>query len=136
MAKTTYHGSCYCKAVRFSADIDFTTTPTGRCNCTSCRKRRWWSAQIAPEDFHLEAGEDHVLKIPTGGGSILHVCPSCGVLVFGKTDKQEWNEGPSVSISVPTLDDLEIDTLLAAPSVYYDGLHDNWWNPPDEVRHL
>ena len=93
MTKTTYHGSCYCKAVRFTADIDFETTPTGRCNCTSCRKRRWWAVQIAPEDFHLEAGEDHVLKIPTNGGSTLHVCPSCGVLVYGTTPKQEWNDG-------------------------------------------
>jgi hypothetical protein len=136
MAKTTYHGSCYCQAVRYTAEIDFETTPTGRCNCTSCRKRRWWSVQIAPEDFRLEAGEDHLLKIDTNGGSVLHLCPSCGVLVFGTTPKQDWNDGARVSISVPTLDDLEVETLLAAPAIYYDGLHDNWWNPPEEVRHL
>jgi hypothetical protein len=135
MAKTTYHGSCYCKAVRFSADIDFATTATGRCNCTSCRKRRWWAAQIAPEDFHIEAGEDHCLKIETGGG-VLNLCPSCGVLVFSRAPKTEWNDGPQVSVSVAALDDLDAATLIAAPAIYYDGLNDNWWNPPDEVRHL
>ena len=136
MPKTTYHGSCYCKSVRFTADIDFDTTPTGRCNCTSCRKRRWWSAQIAPEAFHLEAGGDHCLKIETGGGSVLHLCPSCGVIVYSTIPKTDWNDGPRIAISVPALDDLAPETLLAAPATYYDGLHDNWWNPPEEVRHL
>lgn len=136
MPKKTYHGSCCCGQVHFTADIDFETSPTGRCNCTSCRKRRWWSVHVRPEDFHIEAGTDRVLTIQTKAGAILHACPSCGVLVFARTEKLEWNDGPRVSISIPALDDLDVETLLAAPAVFYDGLHDNWWNPPNEVRHL
>ena len=136
MSLKTYHGSCYCKTVRYSAEIDFETSSTLRCNCNSCRKRRWWTVQVAPEAFHLEAGEEHCLKIETGGGATLRLCPTCGVLVYGTIPKMEWNDGARVSIAIPSLDDLEVDTLLAAPAVYYDGLHDDWWTPPTEVRHL
>jgi hypothetical protein len=136
MSMKTYHGSCYCGQVHFEADIDFESTPTGRCNCTSCRKRRWWAVQIPPEDVRVRKGEDHCLVIKTNGGAALYFCPDCGVLVFGRTEKQDWNDGPRVSVSVAALDGLEPETLIAAPAVYSDGLHDNWWNPPAEIRHL
>jgi hypothetical protein len=44
--------------------------------------------------------------------------------------------GEYVGVQVSTLDDLPLGDLLAAPVHYADGLHDNWMNRPDEVRHL
>ena len=56
MTMKTYHGSCQCKRVRFEADIDL-SQGTGKCNCTSCWKRRWWSVKVKPEHFRSLGGE-------------------------------------------------------------------------------
>ncbi|MEO8314263.1 MAG: hypothetical protein ABI645_05655 [Pseudomonadota bacterium] len=41
-----------------------------------------------------------------------------------------------VSVRLPALDDLPVAELIAAPVHYMDGRHDNWQNPPDEIRQL
>jgi hypothetical protein len=44
--------------------------------------------------------------------------------------------GAYVGVRIAALDDLSVDELLEKPTKYCDGLHDNWWNSPAEVRHL
>jgi len=132
MSVKTYHGSCQCGAVRFEAEIDL-SEGTGKCNCTSCRKRRWWSASVKPDAFRALAGEDTM--VPNRAGTALF-CPGCGITPFGRVAKAEWNDGESVSINVACLDDATPDELIAAPVTYYDGLNDNWWAVPSETRHL
>lgn len=37
----TYKGSCHCGAVRFEAELDL-AQPSFRCNCSICRRNRFW----------------------------------------------------------------------------------------------
>ena len=60
----------------------------------------------------------------------------CGVRPYGWVDVAEWNDTEYVSVNVACLDNLDPAELIAAPVQYMDGLHDNWWNPPAETRHL
>jgi hypothetical protein len=135
MAKKTYQGSCHCGRVKFEAAFDL-AEGTGKCNCTSCWKKRLWSARAKPGDFKAIAGEQETSRYDAdtkkGGG----FCKHCGVLTYGWVPKAEWNPEEYVSIAVSSLDDLDPAELAAAPVQYMDGRHDNWWEKPAETRHL
>lgn len=135
MSTKTYHGSCHCGAVKFEAEIDL-SQGTGKCNCTSCMKRRWWSATVKPEAFRALAGEDNLSRNVAGGLARTSFCITCGVTPYSRTEAAEWNDGESVSINVACLDDVTPEELISAPVAYYDGLNDNWWETPGEVGHL
>ncbi|MEZ4405142.1 MAG: GFA family protein [Polyangiales bacterium] len=128
MEKKQYTGSCACGRVRFEAAFDV-SQGTHKCNCTSCWKRRWWSVKVQPEDFRALSGEGAF--DPSG-----RFCASCGVCPYRHAPVAEWNPAAYVSVNVAALDDLPPADLVAAKVTYYDGLHDNWWSTPDEVRHL
>jgi hypothetical protein len=136
--KKTYHGSCHCKAVTFEADIDL-DHGTGKCNCTFCWKQRNWSAgQLKASDFRLRSGEaflaDYARK-QEGAETHSRFCSKCGIRIYGH-GHIEAAGGDFVSVYLAALDDLPVESLVAAPVQYMDGLHDNWWNAPDETRHL
>lgn len=136
MAKKTYQGSCHCGRVRFEAALDL-SKGTGKCNCRSCWKRRWWSARAETSDFRSIQGEAELSKYRPGadkghGG----FCKHCGVTPYGFVDKAEWNDAEYVSINVACLDDLDPAELVAAPVQYMDGRADNWWSAPVEYRQL
>jgi hypothetical protein len=136
MTQRTYRGTCICGGVRFEADIDL-QQGTGKCNCTSCWKRRWWSVQVKPESFRSLAGAEKLSKYrpghETGHGGF---CTECGVTPYGWVEAAEWNNGAYVSVNVACLDDLDPVELVEAPVQYMDGRADNWWSPPAETRHL
>lgn len=136
MAKKTYQGSCHCGRIKFQADIDL-SQGTGKCNCTSCWKKRWWSVQIKPEDFRpLQGAEELSAYKPGAERGHRGFCKHCGVIPYGWIDAAEWNDGEKVAINVAALDDLDAAELATAPVKYMDGRHDNWWNTPKETRHL
>lgn len=137
--KTTYHGSCHCKAVTFEADIDL-DQGTGKCNCTMCWKQRMWNAgQLAPVDFRLLSGEEALSDYSKSGdwGETHHrFCSICGIATHGHGRIEMMGGKPYVSVHLAALNHLPVDDLVSAPLAFMDGLHDNWRNAPAETRHL
>jgi len=135
--RKTYHGSCHCKVVRFTADLDL-SQGTGKCNCTFCWKQRMWKAYGQPGDVTVLSGEEALVdyaKVGDGGESHHRFCGRCGIALFGDGDLKE-NGGPFVAVHLSALDDLPLAELLDAPVRYMDGLNDAWGNPPAETRQL
>ena len=130
----TYQGSCHCKRVRFEVGIDL-SAGTFRCNCTSCFKRRWWSAKAKPANFRLLAGGDELVgsKAEQGPGGF---CKHCGIVTFYSVPAAEWNDGAYVGINVAALDGLDPKELAAIPITYLDGLHDTWQPITDLTSYL
>jgi hypothetical protein len=130
----TYTGSCHCKAVRYEVDADL-TEGTNRCNCTYCGKSRNWSLSTKPAHFRLLTPESTLGAYRVGGENRHEFCARCGVRTFSRGNIPEIG-GEFVTVQVSTLDEVPVDELLSGPIRYLDGLHDNWWTPPAEIRHL
>jgi hypothetical protein len=132
--RKTYHGSCHCGAVRFEADIDL-TQPTYRCNCSICRRNRFWPAIVRPEDFRLLAGQDQLTRYLFNTRRNEHwFCRTCGVRPFGVGNAA----GPDriYGVNLGCLEDASDAELAAAPIVYIDGRDDHWQSAPAITTHL
>lgn len=135
----TYHGSCFCGAVGFEADGDL-AEGTMRCNCSFCRKMRYWEMRLPdPDGFRLTRGDVYLAETPRAqdDGIDMHhwFCARCGTRLWTQGDIAEMG-GRFLQVCVSALDDAGQDELIAAPVWWADGAHDNWWNPAPETRHL
>lgn len=135
----TYHGSCFCGAVRFEADGDL-AQGTMRCNCSFCRKMRYWEMRLPdPMGFRVMTGTEKLAETPRrqadGVNMHHHFCACCGTRLWTEGDIPEMG-GHFVLVCVSALDDASEAELIAAPIHYADGAHDAWWDPAPETRHL
>ncbi len=132
--KKTYHGSCHCGAVRIEARIDLAQGSL-RCNCSICRKARFWPVVVQPEDFRLLAGEGDLVNYQFASKRDAHFfCRHCGIRSFGTGKSARW--GAFYGVNLSCLDDASEAELAAVPITYLDGRNDIWDTPPAETRHL
>jgi len=130
----TYRGSCHCGAVSFEAEIDLAQS-TYRCNCSICRRTRFWPAIAKPDGFRLLTGESELTKYVFNTRKNHHYfCKHCGVRAFGIGN--ETPVGKMVGVNVMCLEGVSEEELSQVPVTYVDGLHDNWQNPPAFCSHL
>ena len=111
---------------------------SSKCNCRFCWKQRNWNTQVEPANFTLLRGEevlgDYARK---GEGFETHhrFCRECGTATHGHGSIDAMG-GAYVGIRMAALDDLDVEELVSKPINLCDGLNDNWWNAPEETRHL
>ena len=129
----TYRGSCHCGAVRFEAELDL-TQPSYRCNCSICRRNRFWPAIAKADGFRILAGEDALTEYLFNRRRNQHFfCKRCGVRPFGIGN--DTPIGKMIGVNIGCLEGLDEETLSRIPIVYVDGLNDRS-DPPQFVAHL
>jgi hypothetical protein len=76
-----YTGSCHCGRVRF--EIDAVVDRITECNCSICSKKGILHLRVAPENFRLLSGHDHIGTYQFGTKVAKHhFCPVCGIHTF------------------------------------------------------
>lgn len=131
----TYRGSCHCGAVRFEADIDLSQGTT-RCNCSICRKSRYWGTVIKPESFRLLSDAERLSDYQFGSKQGHNLfCKHCGLRAFSRGDVPELG-GAFVSINIACLDDMSDEELVALPVQYLNGRDYDWMHAPKVTGYL
>src|SRR5687767_6743901 len=118
----TYTGSCYCKAIRFEADLDLSQGAT-RCNCSICVRIATTGAILKPAALRVKGDESSFGQF-VGPSKVAtrYFCKTCGVHVYGR-GHLEMLGGDFVSVNYNCLDDVDVATLKIG---HWDGRHDNW----------
>lgn len=130
----TYRGSCHCGAVRFEADLDLSQS-SYRCNCSICRRTRFWPAVATPEGFRLLSGESELTRYLFNTRKNHHYfCKHCGVRCFGVGN--DTPIGSMYGVNLGCLEDVTDADLSRVPITYVDGLHDAPQRAPEFFAHL
>ena len=123
----TYSGQCHCGAVSFEAELDLSQT-SYRCNCSICRRTRFWPAVATPEHFRLLAGEPELVEYKFNTRKNLHYfCRICGVRPFGVGT--ETPIGKMYGVNLGCLAGVSEEELSRIPVTYVDGIHDRFTSP-------
>lgn len=123
----TYSGSCHCGRVRFEADLDL-TQPSFRCNCSICRRTRFWPAVARPEQFRLLAGEGELTEYLFNTRKNQHFfCRHCGVRAFGVGN--DTPIGKMIGVNIGCLEGVGEEELAKIPIVRVDGMNDRMEAP-------
>lgn len=129
----TYTGSCHCGALKFEADLDL-SQDTYRCNCSICRRTRFWPAVVKEGAFRILSGEGELTRYTFNSHRNHHYfCRHCGVRAFGVGNDTPM--GKMVGVNVGCLDQLTDKDLSELRITFVDGLHDRF-GPPEFTGHL
>ena len=129
-----YNGSCHCGAVRFEAQLDLAQT-TYRCNCSICRRNRFWAAVARPEGFRLIQGEEQLTEYLFNRRKNQHFfCRRCGIRCFGVGN--DTPIGRMYGINIGCLEGIPEDELSKLKITYVDGMHDRWSAAPQFFAHI
>ncbi|TFZ05999.1 GFA family protein [Ramlibacter henchirensis] len=130
----TYQGSCHCGAVRFEADLDL-EQPTYRCNCSICRRTRFWVAVARDGGLRVLSGEAELTRYVFNTRKNEHwFCRHCGVRPFGIGN--ETPIGKMYGVNVGCLEGVSDEELSRLPITYVDGLNDRPDRAPEFFSHL
>ncbi len=130
----TYRGSCHCGAVRFEAELDLEAS-SYRCNCSICRRTRFWPAVARESGFRLLAGEQDLTEYLFNTRRNQHFfCRHCGVRTFGIGN--DTPIGKMFGVNIGCLEGLSEADLARIPVTHVDGLHDRWGDAPEFTAHL
>lgn len=130
----TYRANCHCGKVQIEADLDLSAA-SFRCNCSICRRNRFWPAIAMPENFRLLAGEQELTQYVFGSKKNHHFfCKHCGVRVFGVGN--DTPIGKMYGVNIGCLEGVSEEVLAKIPITYVDGLHDRWSEAPEFKSHL
>ena len=129
----TYQGSCHCGAVKIEAELDLTQS-SYRCNCSVCRRTRFWPVVAKPEGFRLLSGEAELTQYLFNTRKNRHCfCKHCGVRVFGVGT--ETPVGMMYGVNLGCLKDVSDEDLSRVPITYVDGRNDRF-SAPQYFSHL
>ena len=119
--------------MKFEADLDL-SQPTYRCNCSICRRNRFWAAVAKPGSFRLLQGESELTEYLFNKRKNQHFfCKHCGVRSFGVGN--DTPIGKMYGVNPGCLDNVTDEELSRVPVTYIDGLHDRF-EPPQFFSHL
>lgn len=130
----TYQGSCHCGAVKFEAELDLEQS-TYRCNCSICRRTRFWPAVAREGGFRILAGEAELTQYLFNSMKNQHYfCKHCGVRPFGIGT--ETPIGKMYGVNLGCLSGVSEEELSRLPVTYVDGLNNKWQSSPEFFGHL
>lgn len=130
----TYQGSCHCGAVKFEAELDLEQS-TYRCNCSICRRTRFWPAVARESGFRILAGEAELTQYLFNSMKNQHYfCKHCGVRPFGIGT--ETPIGKMYGVNLGCLSEVSEEELSRLPVTYVDGLNNKWQSSPEFFGHL
>jgi hypothetical protein len=132
--RKTYKGSCHCGTVRFEADLDLAES-SFRCNCSICRRNRFWVAVALPSQFRLVSGQGEMTEYLFNRKKNQHFfCKHCGVRAFGVGN--DTPVGKMYGVNIGCLEGVSEEELSKVPITYVDGLGDKWQSAPEFYAHL
>ena len=130
----SYRASCHCSRVQIEVGLDL-SQPSYRCNCSICRRSRFWPAIARPENFRLITGEKELSLYVFDPQKNQHFfCKHCGIRVFGVGNDTPM--GQMYGINIGCLEGVSEQELSRIPITYVDGMHERWDAAPEFFTHL
>lgn len=108
MSTQTYNGSCHCKAVMFTADLDLAGAL--QCNCSICSKLGAVWAFAPKAKLQLTSGADALGDYQFGKKHLHHRrCTKCGIETFAEGVAPDGT--PTVGVNLRCLEGVDVEKL-------------------------